>query len=76
MGRHRKHPTTDNDVVSESAIGESGDKKTPHSAVEERLGLNASICMNCNANNPSGAASCRKCGSNNLRPKKSSYADG
>ena len=35
---------------------------------EERL-LNVKVCMKCNARNAVRATNCRKCGSNNLRPK-------
>lgn len=35
---------------------------------EERL-LEKDICMRCNARNPKGAESCRKCGYSKLRPK-------
>ncbi len=31
--------------------------------------LNVKVCMHCNARNPVGATSCRKCGYKNLRPK-------
>lgn len=75
MGRHRKYPTTDGDVVTESAVGDSADKKTPSEAAMRRLGFDNKICQNCNANNAHRANKCRKCGSTELRRKKSEYAD-
>ncbi|MFB6284064.1 MAG: 50S ribosomal protein L40e [Halobacteria archaeon] len=35
---------------------------------EKRL-LDCDVCMRCNARNPQGADSCRKCGYKRLRPK-------
>ena len=37
-------------------------------AAEDRI-LDKLICMRCNARNPKGATTCRKCGYHNLRPK-------
>lgn len=39
-------------------------------AAEART-LDKLICMRCNARNPKGASTCRKCGYHNLRPKAS-----
>ena len=40
---------------------------TFEAAVNRRL--EKQICMRCNARNPQGADSCRKCGYKHLRPK-------
>lgn len=73
MGRHRKHPLSNGNVASEPS-GQSS--ISIRKDVESRLGLNKQICMSCNARNPEDADSCRKCGHNQLRGKKSEYADG
>lgn len=38
------------------------------SDIEARL-LDKQVCMRCNARNPNGAISCRKCGHSKLRKK-------
>jgi len=71
MGRHRKRATIDNDVMAEEHLSE----EKQAGVVEERLGLTGNVCMDCNARVPANSETCRKCGSSNTRPKKSSYSD-
>lgn len=75
MGRKKKLPTKDGDVVAQGGTGSGVGKKMVSEAAVERLGLNNLICQDCNANNPQGADTCRKCGKSNLRRKKSEYSD-
>jgi len=72
MGRNQKWPVEgDSDVVKASALG----NRNIDERVLDRLGLNSSICMSCNARNPSNADKCRKCGTSNLRPKRRQFSD-
>lgn len=67
MGRHRKQPAEDNDIRDQKHV------KNPSEEAEDRIGLNNQVCYNCNGNNSKSADKCRKCGSQNLRPKASQY---
>lgn len=75
MGRKKKYPTEDGNVVGPASIGNDAGQKTPSDAVLERLGFGNMICMDCNANNAPDADRCRKCGNDGLREKKHAYAD-
>lgn len=74
MGRKRHYPTTRGSIVGEASVGDGAGKQQPDRSIEERIGLHNSICMNCNANNPENADTCRKCGGN-VRRKKSEFSD-
>lgn len=75
MGRRRKYPTTDGNVVSESAINGEHSTAKPSEAALARIGLNKQVCMSCNATAPENADACRKCGSSQLRDKSAQYRD-
>ena len=70
MGRKRKHPLSNGQI----AKAPSTQSVSIREDIEARIGLNNTICADCNANNPPNADSCRKCGSN-VRRKKADYAD-
>lgn len=74
MGRKRHYPTTKGSIVGEASVGDEAGKQQVDRAIEERIGLHNSICMDCNANNAENAEECRKCGGD-VRRKKSEFSD-
>jgi len=76
MGRHRRYADSNNGVSKESTINNDHNSVRKAGAVQKRLGLTKQVCMDCNSRAPERADSCRKCGSTNLRQKKSEFTDG
>jgi len=75
MGRHRRYADSNNGVSKESTINNDHNSVRKAAAVQERLGLTKQVCMSCNARADEDADACRKCGSSNLRAKKSNFTD-
>jgi len=76
MGRHRRYADSNNGVSNGSTINNDHNNVRKAASVQERLGLTKQVCMDCNSRAPELADSCLKCGSSNLRQKKSEFTDG